>query len=55
MMMKAKKDYKRPTMKVVMLRNAGMLMTSDPRGFGAQRSSYTYGRTTSTGDEDVWE
>ncbi len=54
MMMKAKKDYTKPTMKVVMLRHAGMLMGSGD-GLGAQRSSYTYGRTTSTGDEDVWE
>ena len=50
-----RKDYTKPTMKVVQLRHTRMLMTSDPRGFGAQRSSYTYGRTTSTGDEDVWE
>ena len=50
-----KRDYQKPTMKVVQLRHTGMLMGSDLRGFGAQRSSYTYGRTTSTGDEDVWE
>ena len=44
-------------MKVVELRHAGMLMTSDPSGVGAQRSSYTHGRTdggSGTGDE-VWE
>jgi hypothetical protein len=57
MMMKAKKDYTKPTMKVVMLRHAGMLMTSDPSGVSAQRSSYTHGRTDggSGTDEEVWQ
>ena len=55
--MKQKKEYTRPTMKVVELRHAGMLMTSDPSGVSAQRSSYTHGRTDggSGTDEEVWQ
>ena len=49
-----RKDYTKPTMKVVELRHTGMLMTSG-KGVNASRSSYSYGRTTDTGDEDVWE
>ncbi len=53
-----RKDYTRPTMKVVELRHTGMLMGSDgPAGVGAQRSSYTHGRTDggSGTDEEVWQ
>ena len=56
--MKRKSDYTRPTMKVVMLRHAGMLMGSDgSAGVGAKRSSYTNGRTdgSSSTDEEVWQ
>ena len=57
MIMKARKDYTRPTIKVVKLRHTRMLMTSDPVGVGAQRSSYTHGRTDggSGTDEEVWQ
>ena len=52
-----KRLYEKPTMKVVKLRHAGMLMTSDPSGVSAQRSSYTHGRTDggSGTDEEVWQ
>ena len=52
--MKAKREYGRPTMKVVELRHTGMLMTS---GFGASRNSYSHGRTdgSESTDEEVWE
>ena len=37
--MKAKKDYTKPTMKVVMLRHAGMLMGSgDGKGLASPKS-----------------
>ena len=43
MIMKAKKDYTKPTMKVVMLRHAGMLMGSgDGKGL-ASPSDYADG------------
>jgi hypothetical protein len=40
MIMKARKDYTRPTMKVVQLRHAGMLMTS-PAQAGVQNYTWT--------------
>ena len=38
--MKAKKEYGRPEMRVVELRQHGMLMTSDPQGKSAQKQDY---------------
>ena len=46
-----KKDYLRPTMKVVQLRHAGMLMTS---GVEATRSGYGTA-STNDGTEETWE
>ena len=46
-----KKDYQRPTTKVVQLRHAGMLMTS---GVGAMRSGYGTA-STDDGTEETWE
>ena len=46
-----RKDYTKPTMKVVMLRHAGMLMTS---GVGAMRSGYGTA-STDDGTEETWE
>lgn len=58
MIMKARKDYARPTMKVVKLQQqCRILAGSGGQSFGASRSSYTHGRTdggSGTGDE-VWE
>ena len=49
------RDYMKPTMRVVKLRNSGMLMTST-LGVGATRGAYTHGRTSGSGtDEEVWE
>ena len=55
--MKQKRMYVKPAMRTVELRHAGMLMTSDPSGVSAQRSSYTHGRTDggSGTDEEVWQ
>jgi hypothetical protein len=40
--MKAKKEYRRPMMKVVMLRHAGMLMTSTKQSStGVQNYNWT--------------
>ena len=47
-----RKDYTRPTMRVVMLRHAGMLMTSN--GVGAMRSGYGTA-STEDGTEQTWE
>ena len=52
MMMKAKKDYTKPTMKVVELRQTGILMASDPAGVSASRSSYGAANTATWGDEE---
>ena len=46
-----KKDYQRPTTKVVKLQHAGMLMTS---GVGAMRSGYGTA-STDDGTEETWE
>jgi len=46
-----KKDYQKPTMQVVQLRHAGMLMTS---GVGATRSGYGTA-STEDGTEDTWD
>ena len=45
------KVYQKPTMKVVQLRHAGMLMTS---GVGAMRSGYGTA-STDDGTEETWE
>ena len=47
-----KKDYQKPTMKIVQLRHAGMLMTSN--GVRAMRSGYGTA-STDEGTEDTWE
>lgn len=46
-----KKDYQKPTMQVVKLRHAGMLMTS---GVEAMRSGYGTA-STYEGTEETWE
>ena len=46
-----RKDYQTPTMKVVQLRHAGMLMTS---GVKAMRSGYGTA-STDDGTEETWE
>ena len=46
-----RKNYERPTMKVVKLQHHGMLMTSG-EGVGAQRSSYGAAQESTWGDEE---
>ena len=52
MIMKARKDYTRPTMKVVELKQTGILMASDPAGVSAARSSYVTASEQTWGDEE---
>ncbi len=47
-----KKDYLKPTMQVVQLRHAGMLMTS---GVGAMRSGYGEATTETWDDSEAKE
>ena len=46
-----RKDYERPTMKVVEIRQHGMLMTSDPVGSKATINDWKDGGTDS---EDIY-
>ena len=54
-MIMKRRDYTKPTMKVVMLRHSGMLMVSNTR-LSASRTNYEHGRTDglNSTDEEVW-
>ena len=49
-----RKNYERPTMKVVKLQHTQMLMVSG-EGVGAQRSSYGAANQGFNEGDDVWE
>lgn len=48
-----RKDYQKPTMRVVKLQHTQMLMTS---GVGAEREGYQRGRSSGSGEgEEIWQ
>ncbi len=47
-----RKVYRKPTMKVVELKQTGILMASDPAGVSASRSSYVTASEQTWGDEE---